>query len=136
MEYLYELLSIADRTEMSRVRRYAIRRLYNLQPSLPPLRRILLCERYTLSRSLWLYPAVVELLEQVEPLNPDEAQEAGWELLQKIAMMREALAPVRSEDGTFTFTRAYLLQYVSRHFEGHTRHTLVVPLSVHRRITE
>ena len=136
VEYLYELLQMSDRTEMSRVRRYAVNRLYNLQPPLPPLRRILLCQRYTLSRSLWLYPAVVELLERVEPLDLDEAEEAGWELLQKISAMREALAPLRSEEGTFTFTRAHLLQYVSRYFEGHTRDTLIAPLSAHRRITE
>jgi len=121
---------------MSRVRKYAARRLYNLQPPLLPLRRILLCQQYALSQSLWLYPAVVELLERAEPLDLDEAEEAGWELLQKIARMREALAPLRNEDGTFTFTQAHLLQYVSRHFEGYARHTLIAPLSDHRRITE
>ena len=79
---------------------------------------------------------MVELLERAEPLNLDEAEEAGWELLQKVSIMREAMAPLRSEDGTFTFTRAHLLQYVSRYFEGHTRDTLIAPLSANRRITE
>jgi hypothetical protein len=136
VEYLYDLLSIADRTEMSSVRSYAARRLYNLEPQLPPLRRILLYQQFALPHLLWLYPAVVELLERAEPLNLDEAEEAGWELLQKIATLREILAPLRGEDGTFTFTRAHLLQYVSRYFEGYTGRTLVAPLSAHRRITE
>jgi len=121
---------------MSRVRRYAARRLHSLEPPLPPLRRILLFQQYALSQSLWLYPAVVELLERAEPLNPDEAEEAGWELLQKIAAMRETLAPLRDEDGTFRFTQANLLEYISRHFEGGARHTLIAPLPAHRRITE
>lgn len=121
---------------MTRVRKYAVRQLHNLQPPLPPLRRILLCQQYGLSQSLWLYPAVVELLERAEPLNLDEAEQAGWELLQKIATIRETLAPLRDEDGTFAFTQADLLQYVSRHFEGGARRTLIVPLPAHRRIAE
>jgi len=136
VEYLYELLAIADRVEMSRVRKYAIKRLHNLQPPLPPLRRILLYQEYTLSQYVWLYPAVAELLERAEPLNPDEAREAGCELLQKIAMMREDLAPSRNERGVLTFDRARLLQYVSHHFEVHTRHASITPLPTHRMITE
>lgn len=136
MEYLYELLAIADLLEMSRVRKYAIKRLHNLQPPLSPLRRILLCQEYTLPQHVWLYPAVVELLERAEPLNPYEAREAGCELLQKIAVMREALALSRDDHGTVTIDRTQLLQYVYRYFEGHTRPTSITPLPVPRMITE
>ena len=136
MEYLYELLAITNRIGMFRVRRYAIKRLHNLQPPLPPLRRIHLCREYALPQCVWLYPAVAELLERAEPLNPDEAQEAGYELLQKITVMREALAPSRNGRGIFTFDRARLLQYVSRHFEGHTGHASVTPLPAYRIIAE
>ena len=60
----------------------------------------------------------MELLGRAEPWNLDEAVEAGWELLQKISIMRGALAPHRSEDGTFAFTRTYLVcSDSSRHFE-------------------
>ena len=83
-----------------------------------------------------MYPAVVELIERAEPLDPCEAEEAGWELLQKIAWMREILSPSRDERGVLAFTGAQLLRFVSGHFEGRTMYTSITPLTVHRRITE
>lgn len=121
---------------MDRVREYAVKRLYDLEPPLPPLKRILLCRQYTLSKSLWLYPAAAELVGRAEPLNPCEAEEAGWELLQKIARIREVLAPFRDEHRALAFTEAQLLQFVSGNFEGSIVHMPITPLIVHRRITE
>ena len=133
MAYLRELLAVTDRIKMGRIYEYAVQRLYALRPPLPPLERILLCRQYELSRSRWLYPAVVELIERVEPLDMYEAEEASWELLQKIAWMREVLSPSRDEHGALTSTQAQLLRFVSGNFEGRTLYT---SLTVRRRITE
>ena len=135
IEYLCELLGVADRTGMACVRRYAISRLHNLRPPLPPLRRILLCQRYPSLSDAWLYPAVVELLEQAGPLDLDEARQVGLEFFQKLTVMREILAPSRDEHGALTFTRAQLMDYVSHNLEGHPGHVSAVPIPVHRWIT-
>jgi hypothetical protein len=121
---------------MNKIFDYASKRLYNLQPPLPPHKRILLWKQYSLAKPVWLYPAVVELLERVEPLNLDEAQQIGLELFQKISSIREALATYRSEDGIFHISRTDLTRYASSHLEGRPRPTLVVPLPVNRRIME
>lgn len=136
MEYLCELLAAADRIEMASVCKYATKRLHGIQPPLSPLKRILLCQEYSLPPYVWLYPAVVELLERAEPLNLDEAEQVGFELFQKIAMMRETLAPSRDEHGALPLTRAQFIQYVSCNLEGHPGRPSVVPLPAHRWITE
>lgn len=113
VNYLQELLAASARIRMFRVLAYASKQIRNLQPPLPPHTRIFLCQAHSFNKSDWLYPAVAELLEQVEPLNMDEAQLIGLELLQKIAAMREELHSYRDEDGTFRFTRAGLICYAS-----------------------
>jgi hypothetical protein len=120
---------------MGEVRKYVVQRLYDLQPPLPPLKRIRLCRQYALPRPRWLYPAVVELIERAEPLDPEEAEEAGWELLQKIAWMREVLSPSRDEHGALP-PGTQLLQFVSGCLEGRIMHTSITPLTARRRITE
>lgn len=136
IKYLQELLAASTRTEMSKIFEYASKRLCNLQPPLPPHRRILLFQQYRLEPTVWLYPAVVELLERVEPLNIDEAKQVGLELLQKIATLREDLRPYRNDDGTFPFTQAALTTHAIRCLQGDSRQTLGTPLPVHRRIAD
>jgi hypothetical protein len=121
---------------MRKILGYASKQLASLQPPLPPHRRIFLCHQYSLKPSVWFYPAVVELLEQVEPLNMDEAKQVGLELFQKIAMIREDLRPYRNENGKFPFTHDALASYASSRLQGGPKQTLVAPLSVHRRITD
>lgn len=134
IEYLHELLAASSRTQMSKVFEYASKKIINLQPPLPPHRRIFLYQQYPLTPSVWLYPAIAELIEQVEPLNMDEAQQVGLGLLEKIAAMREAMRPSRNEDGTSSFTQAELTRYASSYLQRGPRYTSVVPLPVHRRI--
>ena len=134
--YLQDLLAVSTRIKMVTIFEYASKRLENLQPPLSPHKRILLCQQYSLKLSTWLYPAVAELLEQVEPLNIDEAQQVGLELFQKIAAMREDLRQFRNEDGTFLFARGELTWYASNHLQWGTEDTLSAPLPAHRRITQ
>ncbi|KAF9781306.1 hypothetical protein BJ322DRAFT_269031 [Thelephora terrestris] len=99
VEYLQELLAVSYRTRMPEIFEYASNRLSNLQPPLPPHQRVSLYLRYedSLSERDWLYPAVAELLGQVEPLDSEQARQVGLELLQMIACMREDM----DGDGTF-----------------------------------
>jgi len=45
--------------------------------------------KYTMSRYVWLYHVIVELLEQAKPSNLDEARQVGLESLQGIVVMCE-----------------------------------------------
>jgi len=123
VEYLCEILAGSHRIEMAQVRSYAVQQLRDLQPPLSPIRRVILCQRYSLPRRVWLYPAVSELLERVEPPNPDDAPQVGSELFQKITTMREALA---RSGGNHGFTQAQLVEYL----DEDSGHTLVPSLTL------
>lgn len=135
IEHLEDLLAVSDRTRMSKIREYASERLRNFQPPLLPHKRVALCLRYKLPERTWLYPAVAELLEQVEPLDSEEAEQVGLALFQKIAWMREDLR--RYGDGPLPYNRSELIQHASDYLEGHRRHLSPLdPLPpAHRRIT-
>jgi hypothetical protein len=123
---------------MSKIFDYASNRLGNLQPPLPPHQRVSLYLQYedSLSEPEWLYPAVAELLEQVEPLDSEQARQVELELLQKIAWMREDLRLYMDGDGTFPLNRSESIRYVSDHLEGRPRRNPVAFSSARRRITE
>jgi hypothetical protein len=88
------ILKLAHQWEFIEVKALAIRELENL--SIPPLRKIVLYQKYEIDRNL-LKPALTALTIRDEPLEIEEGREIGLETALDLAKAREiARTPVFS----------------------------------------